>query len=58
MLKSNAIKEIKSHVSKTFFPADQSDSVHKFFLSQTTLDLREKKLSFLNRDLSVINCKT
>ena len=46
MLKSNAIKEIKSHVSKTFFSAEQSDSVHKFFLNQTALDLREKKWGF------------
>ena len=54
MLKSNAIKKIKSHISKNFFSAKQSDSVLKLFLNQTTLDLREKKWGFLNRDFPVI----
>ena len=30
-----------------------SDSVHKSSLNQTTLDLRKKEWSFLNRDLPV-----
>ena len=30
------------------------DSVYKYFLNQTTLDLRKEKRSFLNRDLPVL----
>ena len=40
---------------RTFFPEDWfSDSVHKYFSNQTALDLRKKKLGFLNRDLPVM----
>ena len=46
--------QLQIHLHKTFFSADRfSDSVHKSFLNQTTLDLRKKEWSFLNRDLPV-----
>ena len=38
---------------KTFFSGDRFlHSVHKSFLNQATLDLRNKKWRFLNRDLT------
>ena len=45
---------LQIHQHKNFWWDDRfSDSVHKFLLNQTTLDLRKKKLVFLNRDSPV-----
>ena len=45
---------LQIHLHKAFF-SDKllDDSVHKYFLNQTTLDLRKEKLSYLNQDLTV-----
>ena len=46
---------LQIHLHKAFFSDDLfSDSVHKSFLNQATLDLRKKKWGFLNRDVPVL----
>ena len=44
---------VQIHQCKIFFANRFSDSIHDFFLSQTNLNLRNKKWGFLNRDLPV-----
>ena len=40
------------HLHKAFFSDDRFlDSLHKYFLNQTALDLRKEKRTFLNREL-------
>ena len=42
------------HLHKAFFSDDRFlDLYHKSFLNQTTLDLRNEKWSFLNREFTV-----
>ena len=46
--------QIQLHLA--YFSEDRFlDSVHEYFLNQTTLDLRKEKWSFLNRDLPLLN---
>ena len=46
---------LQIHLHKAFFFDDRSlDTLHKYFLNQTTLDIRKEKWSFLNRDLPVV----
>ena len=45
---------LQIHLHKAFFSDNRFlDSYHKSFLNQTTLDLRKKKWSFLNREFTV-----
>ena len=47
---------LQIHLHKAFFSDNRFlDSVHKFFLNQTTLDLRKEKRSFLNREFTVLS---
>ena len=42
--------DLQIHLHKAFFSDDRfSDSLHKSFLNQTTLDLRKEKWTFFNR---------
>ena len=46
---------LQIHLHKTFFSVDRFlILVHKYFLNQTTLDLRKEKWSFLNQDFAVV----
>ena len=42
------------HLDEAFFSDDRFlDSLNKYFLNQTTLDLRKEKWTFLNREFTV-----
>ena len=46
--------KLQIHLHKTFFSDNQFlDSLYKSFLNQTSLDLREEKWTFLNREFTV-----
>jgi hypothetical protein len=46
---------LQIHLHKAFFSDDRFlILVHKYFLNQTTLDLRKEKWSFLNQDFAVV----
>ena len=48
--------KLQIHLHKAFFSDDQFlDSLHKSFLNQTTLNLRKKKWTFLNREFTVFH---
>ena len=54
--KQHLPKDKQHSLHKKNFSADQlSDSLHIFFLIQTTLDSRKKKGVFLNQDLPVLH---
>ena len=45
---------LQIHLYMAFFSDDHFwDSLHKYFLNQTTLDLRKEKWSFLNQEFTV-----
>ena len=44
--------KLQIHLHKAFFSNDRF--LHKFFLDQTTLDLRKEKWTFLNREFTVL----
>ena len=47
--------KLQIHLHKAFFSDDRFlDSLHKFFLNQTTLNLRKKKWTLLNREFVVV----
>ena len=47
--------KFKIHLNKAFFSDDWLlDSLHKYFLNQTTLDLGKEKWTFLNREFTLI----
>ena len=48
--------KLQIHLHKAFFSDNLFlDSLHKYFLNQTTLDLRKEKWSFLNREYTVLH---
>ena len=50
--------KLQIHLHKAFFWDDRFlDSLHKSFLNQTTLDLRNGKWSFLNQEFTVLQSK-
>ena len=45
---------MKQTLHKAFFSDDRFlDSLHKYFLNQTTLDLKKEKWTFLSREFTV-----
>ena len=47
--------ELQIHLNKALFSDDRFlDSLHEYFLNQTTLDLRKEKWTLLNREFTVI----
>ena len=51
---TNTVLKLQIHLYKAYFSDDRSvESLHKSFLNQTTLDLREEKWAFLNREFAV-----
>jgi hypothetical protein len=52
----NSQIKLQIHLYKAFFSDDwYLYSLHKYFLNQTTLDLRKEKWTFLNREVTVLN---
>ena len=46
--------KLQIHQHKAFFLVNWFlDSLHKYFLNQTTLDLRKEKWTFLNQEFTV-----
>ena len=47
--------KMRIHLQEAFFSDDRFlDSLHKYFINQTTLDLRQKNRTLLNREFTVL----